>query len=127
MDPLEQIKEIVEKQSQVKLGAGVMGKTGTVILALVPVWMVALARIGENLYLNISLIAAATAITCVAIWWVRRLLKFADKNPGAALLEGAEFVAYERWQAEVKGRRLPRGPVIPNPHVPPERQIEDQQ
>ena len=123
MDPIEQIKDLAERHSQIKLGAGVMGKTGTVLLALVPVWMIVLARLGENIYLNISLIATGLAITGVAVWWIRRLLKYAEKNPGAALLEGADFVAYERWQAEVKGKRLPRGIVIPNPDsLPPPRE-----
>ena len=125
MDPIEQIKELTEKHSQVKLGAGVMGKTGTVLLALVPVWMIVLARIGESAWQNISLLAAALAITSVAIWWIRRSHAFAEKNPGAALLEGAQFIEHQKWEAEVKGRRLPRVPVISDPHIPRERGIEN--
>ncbi len=34
------------------------------------------------------------------------------------MLEGAEFIEYQKWEAEAKGLPAPKGPPIPDPHVP---------
>src|SRR5205807_2057693 len=125
-DPLGVLKELSEKYSQIKLGSGVVGKTGRATLALFFLWAIILWRLSGSAWLDIALLAGGCATTAVYVWWVRKSHDFADKNPGAALLEGAELIEYQKWDAEVKGRLLPRGVLIPNPDAlpPPHRDAE---
>jgi hypothetical protein len=104
-DPLEAIKQLAESFRQVKLGPGVVGKTSYVMLALVVVWGLVIWRLTDNAIQDAALIVAAGVITAIGAWWIRRTHAFAEKNPGLALLEGAQLLEYRRFLVHAKGRQ----------------------
>jgi hypothetical protein len=63
---------------------------------------------------DIAFLAGGLAITAIYVWWVRKSFDFAEKNPGVALLEGAELIEYQRFEAQAKGLLSPpqQGPSI---------------
>jgi hypothetical protein len=66
-----------------------------------------------------SLIFVGVIATCILIWWVRRTHQFAKDNPAQAMLEGAQFVEYKRFEAQIKGfNSLPNTPKITDPSRP---------
>ena len=120
-DPLDMVKKLAETYQGIKFGRGLVGKTSHAMIALFGIWAIVLFRLTTDIWLDIALVGGGCVATGVYVWWVRRTQAFAAENPGLALLEGAEFVEYQKWEAEVKGGRpLPKGPLIPNPHgLPP--------
>lgn len=98
------LQKLGESYSQVKLGPGVVGKTTRVTLGLVAIWLLIIWKLGENTSLNCFLLGSGAVITAASLWWIKRTQDFAEKHPDVALLEGAEFIAYQKWQAEVKGQ-----------------------
>ena len=118
-DPLDLVKKLAESYRGIKFGAGVVGKTSHATLALFGVWGIVLFRLSENLWLDIALIAVGAISTGVYVWWSKRTQDFAAANPGLALLEGAELIEYQKWEAEIKGfvGKI-NSPIIPSPHIP---------
>lgn len=102
-DPLELAKKLGESYRGIKLGKGVVGKTSYATLALLGLWAIVVIRLSENLWFDLALIGCGVLSTCIYIWWVRKTQKFATDNPALAMLEGAEFVEYQKWEAQIKG------------------------
>lgn len=106
-DPDDIIQRIAEAGRNVRLGKGVVGKTGHAVLAVLAIWGVALWRLGPSLAQNIAVLVAAGLATAVFVWWTRATQAFAERNPAQAMLEGAEFLAYQRFEAATKGQLSP--------------------
>jgi hypothetical protein len=102
-DPSDLIKNLGEHFRQVRFGSGVVGKTSYAVLALVSVWGIVFWRLSENVAQNLSMLGGAFVITAFVGWWIHRTQEFAEKNPSAALLEGAQLLEYQKFQLEVKG------------------------
>ncbi len=115
-NPDDFLKHIAEQGRRIRFGKGVVGKTGHATIGVIGLWGIVLFRLTDNLWLNATLLLGASAITGVYCWWVHRTQKFAEKNPGLALMEGAELLEYQKWDAEIKGIAGPvTGRVIQNP------------
>lgn len=115
-DPETILKRLLEQGQRVKFGRGVVGKTTYAAVATIGLWAAIVFRLSTDLWLNLSLVLAGLVGTGVCIWFVRGTQRFARENPAQAMLEGAEFIEYQKWEAEVKGISGPlRGKVIPNP------------
>lgn len=94
--------------SRIKLAHGVVGKTSAVALAAFTVLgVVAFGLKGTDW---LPAIAFAVVVMFLAFFFV--VIDFAKKNPGAALLEGAELVQWRRL--EMGAKDLPIIPNMPN-------------
>src|SRR3712207_2125779 len=51
--------------------------------------------------------------TGAAVWWIKNMQNFAERNPAQAMLEGAEFMEFKRFEAQAKGvPSLGRGQIV---------------
>ena len=97
--------ELIKNVAKVKLGGGVFGKTCTVIM-VVAVTIGVIAWASGNLWVSIGAIGLIFIMTFVLLW---RLISFANKNPQAAILEGAEFLVHQ--QIELASKGVPSIPI----------------
>jgi hypothetical protein len=96
LGPIGYLKEI---GAAFKLGSGVLGKSAIAIGILMLVGGVAVYRLKSD-----SAILGALGIIAVAFFlWFFPVIRFVEKHPDAALLEGAEWTGYHRFQAAAKG------------------------
>ena len=124
-DPIEVIRRLAESHFQIRLGRGVVGKTGHATLGLFALWAVILLRLSENLWFDGVLLAGGLVVTGIYCWWTRKTHEFAERNPGLALLEGAELIEYQRFEAQTKSiQSAPGSPAIPDPTVVPRLGID---
>ena len=106
----------VEAFDRIKLGRGVVGKVSYVAAAALLVLAAAALRI-SGVWLFAGLIGA-TVIVFLA--YIMGILWFATKNPGIALLEGAELIQWRQMEMGVKGvKSIPQ-----EPNIEPPQQIE---
>jgi hypothetical protein len=113
MPESELLHSIKEVGGAFKLGTGVLGKSAIAIGILLIAVIVAAAR----LHSDIAIIGAVFLGTCVFLVWFFSVLKFAGKHPDIAVLEGAEWSGYQRFQASAKG--LLPSPVEQEPSLSP--------
>ena len=83
---------MLKNVSKIKLPGGVVGKT-TMAMMVVLLSVVGLAGFSRNDLIIGCTIGMVGLILSIFVW---RLINFADKNPQAALLEGAEFLVHEK-------------------------------
>ncbi len=93
------ISKLIKNVTKVKLGGGIFGKTCTVIM-VIAVTFGGIAWIANNLWVCILAIVLIAIIAFVLLW---RLISFADKNPQALILEGAEFLVHQQIELAAKG------------------------
>lgn len=86
------LEKALEKVSAVKLPGGVVGKVSLVLIVL-SICIGGLAAFSKNDWIVGGGIAAIFLLAFPIVW---RLINFADRNPQAALLEGAEFLIHQR-------------------------------
>ena len=86
------------KFTKVKLPNGLVGKI-TMLLVIMVLCLSAIAIRSNDTWI-ILFIIIIIATSCILI--PLRLISFANKNPQAALLEGAEFVMHEQIQLASK-------------------------
>jgi hypothetical protein len=105
---LEWLQQITESGTQIRLARGVVGKGAVMWIAVIVVWGIALVRLSptELLY-DAALLAGAGFLTLLVRRETQRMREYAEKNPSTALLEGAELLAYKRFEAQAK--ELPAG------------------
>ena len=102
--------QIFEGISKVKLRGGVVGKVSTVLIC-VSAAMAAIAWSIQVIWVSVLALVFVFALCFVMLW---RLINFADRNPQAALLEGAEFLAHEQIQLGMKSSpTLPESCELP--------------
>jgi hypothetical protein len=96
---LKEIGDAVEKVSGVKLRGGIFGNVCVVLITLIVVLGVA-AAITRNIY-----VVGGTIVLLLGVSWrlLSRIIKFAEENPAAAILEGAQYVERERFMIASKG------------------------
>lgn len=84
---------------KVKLSRGVVGKSSQVAMAAFAVLGLVAWNLREPSYLIVlaCLVSILLAAYFVAVLW------FANKNPGVALLEGAELIQWRQLEASAKG------------------------
>lgn len=103
----ELVRRLAEAGQAVRFGSGVLGKTSYAVIVLLILWAIIIWRLGDNAALNATLFAAGFVASGVFLWWLRATHRFAENNPAQAMLDGAEFTAYKRFEAEVKGGPTP--------------------
>ena len=82
-----------------KFGSGVLGKSAIALGVLLIAVTVAAAR----LHSDGAIIAVIVIGSLLFLGWFAYVLKFAGDHPDAALLEGAEWSSYRKFQATAKG------------------------
>lgn len=95
-DPIEYAKEIGEG---FKLGSGVLGKSAIAVGILMVVGGIAVYRLHSDKAILVALLMLAV----IFLAWFFPVMRFVDKHPDAALLEGAEWTGWQRFQASAKG------------------------
>ena len=112
-DPADIIKKLSESYRQVRFGRGVVGKTGHGMLGVLTIWLMIAWRWSGNVAADVGLGLVGVAATAAFVWWVRSTQEFAQRNPAQALLEGAELLEYQKFEAQSKGMpSLPNSPII---------------
>jgi hypothetical protein len=86
------LEGILRNVSKIKLKGGVVGKV-SVVLIVVALAMAAIAWSVRVPWISVVALVLLFVLSFVMLW---RLVSFADKNPQAALLEGAEFLVHEQ-------------------------------
>ncbi|WP_238255370.1 hypothetical protein [Methylorubrum podarium] len=105
---------------EVRFGPGIVGKTSYAVLALIALWLVIAWKISPDALQSCALIFAGLIVTAVVVWWISSTQKFAERNPAQAVLEGAEFVDYKKFEAQTKGQEtIIEGTAIENPQAQP--------
>jgi hypothetical protein len=82
-----------------KLGSGLLGKSAIALGLFLVVAIVAVFRLHSDWAIIATLVFAAI----VFFIWFFPVIRFAEKHPDAALLEGAEWSGFQRFQAAAKG------------------------
>lgn len=82
----------IDGLSKVTLRGGVVGKV-TFAVVFVSMALGAIAWSVSNIWLSAAALAMVFTLAFVMLW---RLINFADRNPQAALLEGAEFLVHQQ-------------------------------
>jgi hypothetical protein len=116
----ELVAELVSRLQNVKLGPGVVGRNSSIAWVAL---LIDLACIIAAIFLR-SIWLAGTALaagTLVGILIPFLNVHFGKKNPGAALLEGAEFLTYQQVELASKGVPAiqPSAPMPQPPSLPP--------
>lgn len=93
------VGKLIENVSQIKLKGGIFSKASTVLI-VISVCIFGIAALTGNLYVSCAAIGLIFILAFVILW---RLINFANKNPQAAILEGAEFLVHEQIQLAAKG------------------------
>lgn len=108
--PDQILANALESSRTVKLGRGVVSKTGYVAALVIAVWFAIAWRWSGNWPADAGLLFLGMASTGFGAWYIRATQSFAEKNPAQALLEGAEFLEWTRMEAAAKGL-----PPVANP------------
>lgn len=102
--------QAIDGLSKVTLRGGVVGKV-TFAVVLVSVALGAIAWSVSNIWLSATALIMVFTLAFVMLW---RLINFADRNPQAALLEGAEFLVHQQIVHATKAL-----PSLPLPQLEP--------
>lgn len=87
----------------VRFGRGVVAKTGYAIVGVLVIWLGAVLKMGPSVVQNCFLAGGGLIASALAAWWVVSTQRFAERNPAQAMLDGAEFVEYKKFEATAKG------------------------
>lgn len=110
-----------ESLDKIRLGPGVVGRSATVAVAALIVLAVAAYKINNDYFL-FAIVILVVLIFAGFFWGAMR---YADRNPAAALLEGAELVTWRKQELAAKNvPHLPDSPVITDPRPPSIGEIE---
>ena len=111
MKPDDIFRQSTEGASKIKLPGGIFGKVCYVLMTTAGALaaIVGFIRTPEIGYVAISVLLI---IVLPTIW---RLIRFAEKRPEVAILEGAEFLRYQQIELAQKGvGALPDSPPVPS-------------
>jgi hypothetical protein len=125
VDPPAWLGKLTERFGHIKFPPGVIGKSSYVMIALLVLWAIVALRLSSNSSWHDPLLLVGIIATAIVIWWVWSTQRFAERNPGQAMLEGAQFLDYYKFEAQAKGLQLPRSPSSTDPDRPLPPQITD--
>lgn len=109
-DIIDRIKEV---GGVFKFGSGVLGKSAIALAVLLVAVIVAAARLHSD-----GAILAVIGVGAVIFFaWFAYVLRFASNHPDVALLEGAEWSGWKKFEASAKGfvPQLPEKEPAPMP------------
>ncbi|QRM43966.1 hypothetical protein [Rhizobium sp. BG4] len=90
--------------NSVKLGSGVLGKTAPVMVAFLIMMAIAIWRIPESGVFFVTGLAVLAAALVAAYVFVA--FRYAERNPGAAVLEGLHLVKYQQNEIAASDPRI---------------------
>ncbi len=102
-DPLAFLSRLGETFQGVKLGRGYVARSGTAMLGVLAVWAVIAWRWTDNLVMDGGLLLVGAIATGAFLAWSKSTRDFARDNPAQAMLEGAEFVEYKKFEVQAQG------------------------
>ncbi|MGB5957673.1 hypothetical protein [Pseudomonas sp.] len=82
----------IEGLTKITLRGGVVGKV-TFAVVFISLSLALIAWSVKNIWISAAALGAVFILAFSMLW---RLINFADRNPQAALLEGAEFIVHEQ-------------------------------
>ncbi|MFA6151245.1 MAG: hypothetical protein WC716_07995 [Chitinophagaceae bacterium] len=91
--------KLIQNVSKVKLQGGIFAKA-SIVLIIVSICIASIAALAGNIWVSCGAIGVIFILTFVILW---RLINFANNNPQAAILEGAEFLVHEQIKLAAKG------------------------
>lgn len=101
-----------ESLHKIHFGQGVVGKSSLVAIAA----CATIAFIASRFHGDWFLASALAAIVIGFPWYIRKITRFAKKNPELALMEGATLLAWKQTQLAAKEiPEPPNEPLISNP------------
>lgn len=103
--------------AKVTLKGGVVGKVTFAVVA-VSFALLGVAVVASNMWVSIGAGVLIFALSFPMLW---RLISFADRNPQAAILEGAEFILHQQIIHSSKN-----APVLPDSDVPMQPYISEE-
>ena len=89
----------LESIKTIKLTGGIFGKTSKVLIVLCVCVAVVVIKTDSLLFAFFCM----AALLGIVIYALKRVLDFAEKNPQAAIMEGAELLVHERLVHGSKG------------------------
>ncbi len=98
MDLLKQIDQL----KSIKLSGGVFGKTTTLMVVLT----ICLSVISIKIELWWITLVLMLPVMGIVFYSLKRILDFVEKNPQAAIMEGAELLIYEKLNYAHKNQVL---------------------
>jgi hypothetical protein len=96
------LEKLFNSVSRIKLRGGLVGKVSVVLIVVVVV-LGSIADLVRDVTLSLVIVVALFLLVSVALW---RVINFAQKNPTAALLEGAELFKLEQQKLGMKGQPI---------------------
>lgn len=111
----------LESISKIKLTGGIFGKT-TVLLIVFCICVAAVClKLGDWQFALILMLP----LMAIVFYALKRCLDFAEKNPFAAIMDGAELLVHERMLHGKKDKEflIPSGQEIEHP-LPPNTEAE---
>ncbi len=100
-----------ESVERIRLGRGVVGRTTYAAVAALFVLAVVAWRADPSMLIWIGLLAVG-----LFVLYFLGVLIFAERNPGTALLEGAELLRWRQSELAAKGLDpIPPAPALPEP------------
>ncbi len=96
--PSIELQSILNSVSKIKLSGGMVGKV-CVVLVIVAICLAAISWSVRIVWVSILAVVLLFLLCFVMLW---RVISFADRNPQAALLEGAEFLMHEKLMLGTK-------------------------
>jgi hypothetical protein len=104
MAEIDVAKYLQEIGGVFKFGSGVLGRSSIAVGILLVVALVAVWR----LHSDYAILVALALVCLIVLIWFTRVMQFASKHPDVALLEGAEWSGYKKFEATAKT-------VVPDP------------
>lgn len=92
------LQSMLQHVSNIRLPGGMVGKVCTVLI-IVSLSMSVIAWSVKLVWVSVLAIILLFLLCFVMLW---RVISFADKNPQAAILEGAEFLMHEQLMLGTK-------------------------
>jgi hypothetical protein len=100
------LHSILDTASKITLPGGVVGKVCKVLI-FIALAFAAIAWSVKVVWVSVAALGMLFLLCFVILW---RLVSFADRNPQAAILEGAEFLMHEQLRLGTKANpQLPAG------------------
>lgn len=92
----------IESFFNIRFGAGVVGKTSNVALAMI-LGLTILGSVAQNVWM---LALCALGIIGYSVLYLQKILSFAEQFPDAAVMEGLELSQFK--QAELAAKGMPK-------------------
>lgn len=96
------LDKMLESVKTIKLTGGIFGKTSLLLIVL----CICVAAVSLKVDVWWAPLALMLPLMAIVLYALKRGLDFAEKNPQAAIMDGAEFLVHERIVHGRKGQNL---------------------